>query len=313
MKKKQRDDGENPEEELPVEPSGDSFGTWLRRQREGREIDLREIADASKIGLRYLQAFEEDRFDILPAPIFAKGFLRQYARYVGLDPEEVVNFYLSACQGADEDDSSLGPVRTPKGQPRSTWLLLAGAVILIVLFWWLLHKEERSAQRTMEPERTERAEVTTAPEPVARAEQDPAPELPKPAASLDGGGEAVVQAEGGTGAIPTTAAFAEDVSTAEGESTIRIVLDFSGDCWIEASTDGVKRLSATKVQGESMILGAEELVELKIGDVQAVQLSVNEQPFPLTPRRGSTVLDVAIDLETIANLESGREGSNSTE
>ena len=56
-----------------------SFGSRLRRQREVRDIGLREIADASKISLRYLEAFEQDRFEALPAVVFAKGFLREYA------------------------------------------------------------------------------------------------------------------------------------------------------------------------------------------------------------------------------------------
>lgn len=72
------------------------FGGWLRRQRELRQVSLREIADVTKISIRYLEALEEDRFDVLPAPVFAKGFLREYARYVGLDPDEVVNTYLTA-------------------------------------------------------------------------------------------------------------------------------------------------------------------------------------------------------------------------
>ena len=73
-----------------------SFGAWLRRQREVRGISLREIAETSRISLRYLEALEQDRFDLLPAPLFAKGFLREYAKFVGLDPDEVVNYYLSA-------------------------------------------------------------------------------------------------------------------------------------------------------------------------------------------------------------------------
>src|SRR5688572_25847284 len=76
-------------EAVPTETG--SFGDWLRRQREMREINLRDIAERTKISLRYLQAMEADRFDLLPAPIFAKGFLREYARYVGLSPDEVVN------------------------------------------------------------------------------------------------------------------------------------------------------------------------------------------------------------------------------
>ena len=85
-----------------------SFGTWLRRQREIREIPMREIADVTKISIRYLEALEADRFDVLPAPVFAKGFLREYSRYVGLDPDEVVNSYLIAQQSPEE------PTGTPK-------------------------------------------------------------------------------------------------------------------------------------------------------------------------------------------------------
>jgi transcriptional regulator with XRE-family HTH domain len=83
--------------------AGASFGTWLRRQREARDVSLRDIADRTKISLRYLEAMEEDRFDLLPAPLFAKGFLREYARYVGLSPDEVVNHYLSV-QGEEKEE-----------------------------------------------------------------------------------------------------------------------------------------------------------------------------------------------------------------
>ncbi|HMB52011.1 MAG TPA: helix-turn-helix domain-containing protein, partial [Thermoanaerobaculia bacterium] len=86
-------------------PGEGAFGAWLRRQREIREIDLREIADKTKISLRYLKAMEQDRFEVLPAPIFARGFLREYARYVGLDADEVVNYYLAAHHPAGDDDA----------------------------------------------------------------------------------------------------------------------------------------------------------------------------------------------------------------
>ena len=83
----------------PAAPSlpGGSLGGWLRAQREARGVSLRDIADASKISLRYLEALEQDRLEVLPAPIFTKGFLREYARVVGLDPDEVVNLYLLAA------------------------------------------------------------------------------------------------------------------------------------------------------------------------------------------------------------------------
>ena len=101
-----------PWEKEAVQTEASSFGDWLRRQREMREISLRDIAERTKISLRYLEAMEADRFDLLPAPIFAKGFLREYARYVGLSPDDVVNHYLSVhhpeeLAGDPKDDTKV--------------------------------------------------------------------------------------------------------------------------------------------------------------------------------------------------------------
>jgi curved DNA-binding protein CbpA len=70
-------------------------GAELRRQREMRAISLRQIANASKIGVRYLQYIEEDRFQYLPAPVYLRGFLSEYARVVGLDAHRVAESYIA--------------------------------------------------------------------------------------------------------------------------------------------------------------------------------------------------------------------------
>jgi hypothetical protein len=61
-----------------------SFGENLRRERELRGIDLREIAEATKISVRFLQALEQDRLEILPGGLFPRAFVRQYAKHLGL-------------------------------------------------------------------------------------------------------------------------------------------------------------------------------------------------------------------------------------
>jgi cytoskeletal protein RodZ len=71
-----------------------SFGESLKRERELREISLRQISEATKINLRYLEALEENRFDALPGGLFNKGFIRAYATYIGIDGEAMVNSYL---------------------------------------------------------------------------------------------------------------------------------------------------------------------------------------------------------------------------
>jgi flagellar biosynthesis protein FlhG len=70
-------------------------GAALRHIREERGIPLREIALASKIGLRFLEYIEEDRVDMLPAPVYLRGFLMEYARVIGLDPRRTAEAYMA--------------------------------------------------------------------------------------------------------------------------------------------------------------------------------------------------------------------------
>ena len=79
-----------------------SFGDTLKRERELREITLREISDATKINVRYLEALEQNRFDSLPGGLFNKGFIRAYSTYIGVDGEAMVNCYLQEIAARTE-------------------------------------------------------------------------------------------------------------------------------------------------------------------------------------------------------------------
>ncbi len=67
-----------------------SFGKLLKEERELRGITLEEVADYTKVNLRYLKAIEEDDLKSLPAATFIRGFLKSYAKFIGLNPEETV-------------------------------------------------------------------------------------------------------------------------------------------------------------------------------------------------------------------------------
>jgi curved DNA-binding protein CbpA len=69
-------------------------GADLRKIREARGISLRHIAAVTKIGQRFLEYVEEDRFDFLPAPVYLRGFLREYARIVGIDGRRAAEAYM---------------------------------------------------------------------------------------------------------------------------------------------------------------------------------------------------------------------------
>jgi flagellar biosynthesis protein FlhG len=85
-------------------------GPLLRQIREAVGVELREIAERSKIGMAYLQALEAERFAKLPAPVYVRGFLSEYARALGLDGERVKQTYLeryrAARPSAEPDDES---------------------------------------------------------------------------------------------------------------------------------------------------------------------------------------------------------------
>ncbi len=76
-----------------------AFGEKLRKQRELRGIELDAISNTTKISTRMLRALEDEHFDQLPGGVFNKGFVRAYARQIGLDEEEAVADYLAALRG----------------------------------------------------------------------------------------------------------------------------------------------------------------------------------------------------------------------
>ena len=85
------------------------FGEKLRKQREQRGIALDAISNTTKISTRMLRALEDEHFDLLPGGVFNKGFVRAYARQVGLDEEEAVADYLAALRESQVQAQSILP------------------------------------------------------------------------------------------------------------------------------------------------------------------------------------------------------------
>ncbi len=86
-----------------------AFGEKLRKQREQQGIGLDAISGTTKISTRMLRALEEEHFDQLPGGVFNKGFVRAYARQVGLNEEEAVADYLDAVRQTQLQARSLSP------------------------------------------------------------------------------------------------------------------------------------------------------------------------------------------------------------
>jgi cytoskeleton protein RodZ len=76
----------------------DELGTILQETREGRNLTLEDVAQVTRIRVRYLEALEEGRYDVLPTPVHVRGFLRNYAIFLNLEPEPLILRYNASRQ-----------------------------------------------------------------------------------------------------------------------------------------------------------------------------------------------------------------------
>ncbi len=256
----------------------EAFGAWLRSQREMRSISLREVADTSKVSYRYLEALEKEDFDLLPAPVFARGFLRQYARYVGLDPDEVINFFLAA---QNPDPFPEEPVGVMEGPPSNSWATGLVLAVLVLAFLAIVLALSFRTRRDEVLESVPPPIVAPTPAPVLIVEETPPPAVES------------------RPPIP--------------EVPLVLVLDFLQDCWVESRADTAATTSQLYVQGESLRLTADERITLKLGRADGVRAELNGMSFELAAEPGKSVTRMEIDLQTAAalaaELEAGRSQS----
>jgi flagellar biosynthesis protein FlhG len=86
-------------EPFEEDEEGSIDGAWLRRSRLRCGVEIDQIAVVTKINPTYLRFIEEENFEDLPAPVYVRGFVGAYARYIGLDPERVVASYMKRLEG----------------------------------------------------------------------------------------------------------------------------------------------------------------------------------------------------------------------
>ncbi len=241
-----------------------SFGENLRRERELRGVSLREIADATKISVRFLKALEEDRVDLLPGGLFPKAFVRQYARYLGLDAERYVAEFLYV---AGEHRVASPPVLPPEPRALPRGLIFFGVVVTagVVLSLKLGGAPDRAARQ--------------APSPVA--------EPVAPAATT------AESTEGTSGPLATA------VRTPDG---LVLTLKAQQDCWVEARADGQTVLNRVLAGGETATLEAHGQIVLSVGNAGGLAFRVNDRPGVPLGKSGEVKRNIVITRDNIPSL-----------
>lgn len=108
------------------------LGRYLKRERELRKISLREVSKNTKVKEHLLKAIEEDQYASLPSPTYVKGFLLSYAKYIGLDPNDVLLRFESSLKGKPVTRPEAPPEKKILWNIKYRWVI--GGVIGISLF-----------------------------------------------------------------------------------------------------------------------------------------------------------------------------------
>ncbi|MGY2255199.1 RodZ domain-containing protein [Pseudomonas reactans] len=297
-------------------------GDTLRQARESNGWSLAEVALKLNLTTTSLGNLEAGAFDKLPGHTFARGYIRAYAKLLGIDQAILVQEF-DQFTGTDSQGSNvhgLGrieePVRVSHTILRIVSLLLLVAVIGGGFVWWqdqtsqrtkdltsnaMEHVEVESADGTTqihpldEPEDQAVAESQAAPEAPAATEQPAAPET-APAATAAAPAPATPTAPAHTPAAPAqtpaTPAPAAPAAPAISPPTTpaliagdgRVQITFVADCWTQVTDGNGKVLfSGLKRKGDTLDQGGKPPLTLRLGFARGAQVAYNGQPVDVAP------------------------------
>jgi cytoskeleton protein RodZ len=267
-----------------------SVGQILRDAREAQGLSLDEAAARLRLMQRQIVAMEADEFESLGQPVFARGFVRNYSRLLGLEPDAL----LASMEGAPAEPAVVSHAAPP---PPHSWLsspwlilLLLGVLVVVTLpvalYWWLNEGEEENVSRVQSVEQASPvppaltgpdAEPADATAPVAGAEpvSPAAPDMPAAPVAVPGLPAAPVAGPGET-SVP--AAPVSPVLSGV------LHLEFGGESWVEIK-DASGRMLHRQLNpaGSSVDVRGQPPFDLVIGNAAQARMTYNGRPIDLAP------------------------------
>lgn len=268
-------------------------GERLRKARRENDISVRDVAKELHLDEYKVRALEKNEFDVLGAPVFAKGHLRKYAELVGVDTDDVMTDYYQMNRAAGAPPV-VGPKRKmPSDTNPMPWIIGAVAVLVIALagLWWFLLRSPEPVV-SVEPEGLAPFVAESAPETTAAAEPDPEPVQQETAVASDEPVATEVVDDATDDAADDVVAVAAATPTYQptpGVPQVGVDLVFSGDCWTEVSDASGRRLFyELGYEGRVVTVAGDAPLRIILGDADNVSLSVDGEawPIPASARRG---------------------------
>jgi cytoskeleton protein RodZ len=278
-----------------------SLGSYLRALRLDRGLTLEEIARATRVPLRYLEALESDALDGLPAPVFARGFIRAYCQVLGADADEPLGLYFRQT-GLEAPPRAPQPGAAPslsRGRDRPASTVLVSLALLVGLGLALLGVTVW-LDRAREP-------ATGGPAPVSAPAQPAEPTPPTAAAPPAGVAEPVATvppAASGAGApsalpaagpaTPPAGPVVVDpaaIAAALGdvEAPYRLVARVVEPTWVRVRTDDGRATEETIPGGQVREWVSNGPFVLTVGNAGGLSLELNGRPLPPLGPSGTVI------------------------
>jgi cytoskeleton protein RodZ len=306
-----------PNESL-VQDENQSIGERLRISRESQAFSQQAIADDLHLPVRYIQWIEEGAFEKLPSLVFSRGYIRSYAKIVGIDGVSLIDIFNQqyGMSGKREPIRSVSKVQqqVKLGDPVmrwSSWIFLV-AIIAVIGWWWKTQyslapvDEVESTVSGSEVETPNNNMLTlpilddsstdvdseTAIEPAVGDEPQylSDAEIAKLQSTLDSASEIEVMPQN---PVESSVDEADQSSLSE-----RLMITFNDDCWLTVKdADGQTLFKNIRKSGESLKISGKEPLSLLIGRVSAIgELSYNGNKVDLAPYNIKNVAKLTLPL-----------------
>jgi cytoskeleton protein RodZ len=240
----------------------ETLGKYLKNQRESKKISLSEVAKNTRVREHILRAIEEDQYNLLPAATYVKGFLLAYAKYLRLDPNDVLLRYERVLKGEPIAPPSIQPPRPEKEilstQPskskqkvlwntKQTWVVVGVIAASFIVFYFF---SPYSSKPPIEP-------------------------LP---------GKLIVEKKPLTPSPPATA-----TTSVQEKKLFSLQLKAIEETWLSLQADDQPEKEMTFKPGEGFSVQASNRIHMKLGNAGGLDLVLNGKPLDKVGRSGEVV------------------------
>lgn len=280
----------------------ESVGDFFRQVRETKGLTLDEVAIKTRIHPEYLKALEESNFAKLPEQVFAKGFVRSYARSLGLDEDDAMRrFTVSAGSfyNKHEERERLRQqqVEDERKRKANRKAVIAAAAVAVLGLVLLLTREQGtvSVMRPAESE-TPRAKSSTRavrPDTGAAAPADSGTKAPAPLAPA-------APPAGREGSLPAPATTSDPLAGlpldggASAPTPLTLVLEAMELSWVVVQVDDASPHEALLRPGERLTWKGQEKFALTVGNAGGIRGELNGKPLAPFGPKGKVVRDIVI-------------------